>query len=140
MSDSDSNITEIGAKGKKAGRGRPPVHGGRAAIDALASGAPFKGAARREELRVLRLLRKEGGTVELLTAGVARLEAVSRLYWVWLNVLLDSGDLGRVDTCVTKLGWLQGAAIRAAATLAQAQKSAAGESLETLLGKVVDSE
>ena len=119
--------------------GRPKTHGGASALAAIKGGDKFRGQA----IKVLHDVRRDYrtyGRARLVETAALRLETVSRLFWQAVMKAADDGDLKALDRYAARYGWLQTCTLRAMAQLREEEKAAAGESLEALLGKVVDSE
>lgn len=104
--------------------GRPPKHGGEAAVKAIQHGEPFRDGspAAVEEVKARELLESEGPTAAL-TMLSARMLAAAELYWGALATAAENKDLKAMDKYLARFGWLATSTGRLLAELRKVDKA-----------------
>ena len=110
------------------------INGAAGAERRLTTGAEFIGVADEIELEVANELHNDG-LISVYRKRTTRLQSVADLYY---QAILGSKDIETLDKWVQRYGWLQASALRCMVVLRDLEKDSRGESLNELLGKVVE--
>lgn len=112
-------------------------HGGEAAVKAIQKGEPLRGLAAQAEQDVITEL-SMNGVLSLIRRDVTRVQAATDLFWNAIQKAAEEDDLKALDHYIARFGWLAGVSLRALLDLRKEERTTQRETLNQLLGKVID--
>ena len=105
------------------------IHGGAGAERRLSTGQEFKGLAAETEKQVSSELEIDG-LVSIVRRDAIRLQTVADLYY---QAILGAENLERLDSLVSRYGWIAASALRAWQSLRQLEKQRTDKDITEIL-------